>query len=277
MNLLLRPPREDEWPVCRMLLPETFGDAAGREYLLALRAQAPRVVAAASFRQGADSLRCLRLHVVPSMRRCGVGSRMVEHLALNGERALEGSVEITREQAAVVFCERNRFGRVDGLTIVEGDLGEMREHLLALRARLTPPEGASVTPIREAPADEVARLHARYVAHDDEWNPWRTLVAGTAVKEHSLAAMVKGRVAGILLGELEGATAVVRSRVVEPSHQGGWVNAMLLAEGLDRAWNAGARRVRFFYTDSNRDTQKLAGRFRAEIVSVMARFLRPAA
>jgi hypothetical protein len=43
--------------------------------------------------------------------------------------------------------------------------------------------------------------------------------------------------------ELEGTTAVVRSRVVVPRHQGGWVNAILLAERLDGAWNAGARTV----------------------------------
>jgi hypothetical protein len=90
----------------------------------------------------------------------------------------------------------------------------------------------------------------------------------------SPVVMIDDRVAGILLGELEGATAVVRSRVVVPGYHGSWVNVMLLAEALDIGWAGGGRRARFSYTDSNRDTQKLAIRFRAEVTSVIARFRR---
>ena len=46
-KLCLRPPRDNEWPICRMLLPETFANPASRTYLLGIRDEAPHIVAAA--------------------------------------------------------------------------------------------------------------------------------------------------------------------------------------------------------------------------------------
>jgi hypothetical protein len=154
-------------------------------------------------------------------------------------------------------------------------MAEMRDYMRRLRGRIVTPRGASTIPLSEAPVDQVARLHARYVAQEGELNQWRGLVARSPEMEMSPVVMIDGCVAGILLGQIEGATAVVRSRVVAPGYHGSWVNAMLLAEALDIGWAGGARRARFSYTDSNRDTQKLAIRFRAEITSVVARYTRP--
>ena len=274
MKLGLRPPREDEWRICRMLLPETFADVTSRTYLLGIRDQAPHIVAAASFRQGPEALTQLRLHVVPAFRRCGVGSQIIEHVARSGARSISGTVEITKEAGAVEFCERNHFDRVDALTNVEADFAEMREYLSRLRGRFAPSRGARTVPLSAAPVDQVAQLHAQHVAQEGELNQWRGLVAHTPEMDISPVVMIDGRVAGILLGELDGPTAVVRSRVVAPGYHGTWVNATLLAEALDIAWAAGIRRARFSYTDSNRDTQKLAMRFRAEITGVVARFTR---
>ena len=189
---------------------------------------------------------------------------------------MEGIVDVTKEPAAVGFCERNRFERVESFTTVEADMAEMRDYLGRLRARLAPPPGARIIPLSAAPVDQVAQLHARYVAQESELNRWRWLVAHTPKMDISPVVMIDDRVAGILLGELEGATAVVRSRVVLPGYHGSWVNVMLLAEALDIGWAGGGRRARFSYTDSNRDTQKLATRFRAEVTSVIARFARRA-
>jgi len=274
MKLCIRPPRENEWAVCRMLLPETFGDVASRSYVLAVRDEAPRVVAAASFRHAHQAITHLRLHVIPGFRRLGVGSQLVEHIARGDARSMEGTVEITSEPAAVAFCERNQFERVESLTTVEADIAEMRDYTRRLRLRLGQPAGACVMALADAPADQVAELHARYVAQEGEIDRWRGLVAQTPQMGISPVVMIDGRVAGILLGELEGATAVVRSRVVAPGYHGSWVNVLLLAEAMDIGWAAGARRARFFYTDTNRDTQKLAARFQAKVTSVVARFQR---
>ena len=122
--------------------------------------------------------------------------------------------------------------------------------------------------------EQVARLHAEYVARAGELNPWRAVIAGNPSLAPSVILLVDGRVEAILLGELEASLAIVRSRVVTPRFQGGWANTLLLAEALDRGWEYGARRVQFSYSDSNRDTQKLARRFKAEVISVLAKFQR---
>lgn len=242
-----------------------------------VRNETPRIVAAASFRESPEAATHLRLHVVPSFRRRGVGSQLIDHVAQSGARSVGGIVEITKEPAATAFCQRNRFERVEVLTTVEADMAEMRDYTGRLRSRMTLPLGARVIPLSAAPVEQVAELHAQYVAQQGELNQWRGLVAHAPEMDISPVVMIDHRVAGILLGHLEGATAVVRSRVVAPGYQGGWVNAMLLAEALDIGWAACARRARFSYTDSNRDTEKLATRFKAEVTSVVAMFTRPAA
>ncbi len=274
MRLHLRSPQDNEWRICRMLLPETFADVSSRQYLLGMRDEAPHIVAAASFRPSPDAVTHLRLHVVPSFRRRGVGSQIVAHLVRLGSSVIEGTAEITKELAAEKFSERNRFERVDALTTVETEMAGMREYMSRLRSRMTLPAGVSTIPLSAAPVADVARLHAEYVAHEGEPNPWRALMGRTSAMAISPVITVNGQVAGILLGEIDGATAVVRSRVVSRDWPGGWVNALLLAEALDWGWAHGARRARFSFNDSNRDTQKLAARFSAEVVSVVARFVR---
>jgi GNAT superfamily N-acetyltransferase len=259
-----------------MLLPETFANAASRTYLLGVRDEAPRIVAAASYREAPGSITNLRMHVVPAFRRQGVGSQIVEHLAENAGHSISGTVEMEKEPAAEAFCKRNRFQRVESLTTVEAAMSEMRDYTGRLRARFELPSGAQVVPLSEAPVDQVAALHAQHVAQEGELNQWRGLVAHTPEMNISPVVMIDGRVAGILLGKLEGTTAVVHTRVVAPAYHGSWVNVMLLAEALDIGWTHSARRARFSYTDSNQDTQKLAKRFRAEITSVIARFVREA-
>jgi len=202
MKLGIRPPQDDEWRICRMLLPET------------------------SFRQRPESVTHLRLHVVPSFRRCGAGSQMIEHVARIGAPFLEGTVEVTKEPGAEEFCEHNHFERVEALTTVEAEIAEMRECMRRLRSRIVPPPEARVIRLSEAPLDQVALLHAQHVAQEGELGQWRGLVAQTSAMGISPVVTIAGRVAGILLGELDGATAVVRSRVVAPGYHGSWVNAM---------------------------------------------------
>ncbi|HZL25074.1 MAG TPA: GNAT family N-acetyltransferase [Acidobacteriaceae bacterium] len=275
MKLHLRPPYEREWQLCRMLLPETFADAASREYLLCLRDEEPRLVAAVSFRRDGDEAKKLRIHVVPGFRRRGVGSYVLASLLGSGLRALDGTVDSLKEPAAASFCERNGFRRVEQLFTVEADLAAMRDYLGRLRARIGRPPGARVVRLPDAPFEAVARLHAAEVAHS-ELNPWRALLGQTQGLALSPVVMVDDEVAGFMLGEVQGTTAVVHSRVSAPAYRGGWVMIVLLSDALDTGWNAGCRTTRFSYLDSNRDTEKLAQRFQARTVSVVTHFRREA-
>jgi hypothetical protein len=90
----------------------------------------------------------------------------------------------------------------------------------------------------------------------------------------SPGGMVGEEVAGFMLGEVQGTTAVVHSRVSAPAYRGGWVTIMLLFGALDTGWNAGCRTTRFSYLASNRDMEKLAQRFHAPRVSVVTHFRR---
>jgi GNAT superfamily N-acetyltransferase len=302
MKLHLRPPYDEEWQLCRMLLPETFGDAS-REYLLCLRDQevdtgfsvagsrlsddnaealrtnnpepTTRLVAAVSFRRAGDDAKKLRIHVVPGFRRRGVGSQVVASLLGSGLRALDGTVDSLKEPGAASFCERNGFRRVEQLFTVEADLAGMRQYVSRLRARIGMTAEARVVRLPDAPFEAVARLHAAEIAHS-ELNPWRALLGQTQGLAPSPVVMVGDEVVGFMLGEVEGTTAVVHSRVSAPAYRGGWVTVVLLSDALDTGWNAGCRTTRFSYLESNRDMQKLAQRFHAQTVSLVTHFRREA-
>ncbi len=140
---------------------------------------------------------------------------------------------------AAEFCARNGFEPIDTLTTVEAGIAGMREWLQRLRERLAIPEGGRIVPLRAAPPDQIAKLHAESVARQGGADHWRGMVAGTVGLDPSVVVMVKDRVAGILLGELKDGLAVVSSRAVAAGFQGGWVNATMIGAALDIAWEHG--------------------------------------
>jgi GNAT superfamily N-acetyltransferase len=275
MNLHLRAPHGEEWQLCRMLLPETFADAPSREYLLCLRDEEPRLVAAVSFRKDGNAAKKLRIHVVPGFRRRGIGSQVVASL-LGGElRSLDGTVDTVKEPGAASFCERIGFRQVEQMFTVEGDVAEMQKHLHRLRARIQMPPKARLVRLPDAPFEQVARLHADEVAHS-ELNPWRALLGQMQGMALSPVVMVDDEVAGFLLMQIEGSIVSVHSRVIAPAYRGGWVLVVALSEALDVSWEEGCRVARFSYLDTNRDTERLAQRFHARTVSVATHFRREA-
>jgi GNAT superfamily N-acetyltransferase len=275
MKLHFRVPYDEEWQLCRMLLPETFADAVSREYLLCLRDEEPRLVAAVSFRRVGDEAKKLQIHVVPGFRRGGVGSHIVASLLGNGLRALDGTVDSFKEPEAACFCESEGFRRVEELFTVEADVAEMRAYLSRLRSRMGMPSGARVVRLQDAPFEAVARLHAAEIAHSEP-HPWRALLAQTQGMAISPVVMVGDEVAGFVLMDVEGSLGTVRSQVIAPAYRGGWVMIAVLSEALDTGWQAGCRVARFSYLDSNRDTERLAQRFHAQTVSVVTHYRREA-
>lgn len=274
MNLQLRPAVEAEWPICRMLLPETFGDAEGRTYLLYVREEAPRVVAAVSFVRNNEAISKLRMHVVPPFRRRGFGSQIIAQLAQMNASALEGVCDVIKEPGTEDFCTRNGFRREEWLTTVEVEITAMLAYLDRLSKRLGGSSDAQIVPLSAAPMQEVAQLHAEHVAQLGTLSTWRWRFAQTPGMGISPVAMIDDRVAGILLGELQGTTAIVHTRVMHPEHRGAWTSTALLHAGLVIAGERGAQRVRFSYVNTNHDTEKMAKRFGAETVSVAVRFRR---
>jgi GNAT superfamily N-acetyltransferase len=281
-NITIRRPRDVEGPVCCMLLPESpEGPVTRRQYLVAVQEAAPQIVGAASFQAGERALFGVRLRVVRTHRHRGVGSRLLRHILEEATRRNAAGVfaraDGRNEPDAAPFLAAHGFRFLGRRTTVEADLAPMRDYLLGLRDRLMAggkvPANAKLVRFSEAPQDQVARLYAEFIQHNPDVDP--AILRHPKFKEKIAASpvlMIGDRVVGILLVGLEGQLTTVHARVVTPELRGGWVNALMMGTGMEDQWNAGARRVRFEIPPNNRDTEKLARRFRAETVSAWDRY-----
>jgi hypothetical protein len=274
MKLELRPPSNaKEWRICRTLLPETFISATeSREYLLCLREESPRLVGAISFLKQGQRLSGLRLHVIPRFRRLGVATRALALVNPEGVLTLTGVLDVRREPEAVLFCERTGFRRSNGITTVEADLEGSLAYLEPLRKKLTSRPALRTAKLADVPLAEVARLHAHYIAHHSDLNPWRASLAEMPELANSRVALISGKVAGMLLSEATDKVGLCRSLVAEAGPMSRWVNLTLLMETVDLLWSRGLRRVQFSYADSNRNTLKSALRAKAGIIAEVAEY-----
>ncbi len=266
-----------------MLLPESdLGWMAGREYLVAVQEAPPQIVGAASFHPQERAFFGVRVRVIRTYRRRGIGSRLLRHILDEAARrkvtVLFSGADGLREPDAAPFLAAHGFEFLGRLTTVEADVLAMRDYLSALRDRLMAggkvPGNARLVQFSEAPQDQVARLYAEYIAHNPEADP--ALLRHPRFKEKIAASpvlMMDDRVVGILLVGVEGELATVHARVVAPELRGGWVNALMMGTATEQEWQAGARRVRFEIPPNNRDTEKLARRFRAETVRAWDRYV----
>jgi GNAT superfamily N-acetyltransferase len=282
-EITIRPPRDIEGPACRMLLPESAVRPMTRpEWLVAVQEAAPRIVGVASFQPRETVFIGVRVRVVRTHRRRGIGSRLLQHIIDEAVRrkmaAVFGRADGLTEPDAAPFLAAHSFGFLGRLATVEADVLAMRDYLVALRDRLIAggkvPANARLVRFSEAPQDQVAKLYAEYIVHNPEADP--ALLRHPEFKEKIAASpvvMMDDRVVGILLVGVEGLLATVHARVVTPELRGGWVNPLMMGTATEDVWQAGARRVRFEIPPDNRDTEKLARRFRAETVSAWDRYV----
>jgi GNAT superfamily N-acetyltransferase len=281
-SITIRPPRDVEGPACRMLLPESVVRPMTRpEWLVAVQEAAPRIVGAASFQPSERVFIGVRVRVIRTHRRRGIGSRLLQHIIDEAVRrtmaGVFGRADGLAEPDAAPFLAVHGFRFLGRLTTVEADIAAMRDYLVALRDRLIAggkiPPNARLVRFSEAPLDQVAKLYADYIMHNPEADP--ALLRHPQFKQQVAASpilMMDDRVVGILLVGIEGALATVHARVVAPELRGGWVNALMMGTATEEVWQAGARRVRFEIPPDNRDTEKLARRFRAETISAWERY-----
>jgi len=276
-SILIRPPHEAEWPVCRMLLPAAFELGSAPECLLALDPDRPKVFAAAAYRVADRVMFALRIRVIRIHRRRGIGARLMEALLTvarrHDVREILVPVDVNTEPDADGFLTAYGFHRTARLTKVDAPAGPMHQYLQRieerlLQRRMIPPDARFVW-LPDAPHGQLLHLFAEYIVHNPDFQPEGVRNAiRRGMMDSSPVLMIDDRVEGMILWERRGELAEVHARVVTPRFQGGWVNAMLLARGLGRAWKEGVRRVRFEFEDGNRDTRKLAARFRAVTVWV---------
>ncbi|MCX6598483.1 MAG: GNAT family N-acetyltransferase [Acidobacteria bacterium] len=265
---VVRPPQPAEAPAIRMLLPRRPGAAAlPGQYLLALQPGTASIVGAASFSVSPAGSTALRLHVIPPFRRQRVGTALVQAIMRSapaaGVRGLTGEVHPMSEPDAPHFAEALGFQRLHRLCTMTAPVADLRGQLTALRQRLRQsgriPAAAQLVMLPEAPQLEIARLFEQWISLEGVGAvPTQALTREASAA--SPVVMVEGEVAGFLLWQMQGETAIVLAWVVPPRWSNSWVNVALLAEALDIGWAAGARQIEYDVLDGNHQPTKLAQR-----------------
>jgi GNAT superfamily N-acetyltransferase len=269
-----------------MLLPECFRGAIAPEAFLAWDLERGAVAGAAAFHRHKRETVGMQLIATPAYRRVGVGSRLVERVV---ERARERGDEQIVTAADVVACpEAEPFLRARGFepgvwTLrLEGEIAPVRGTLLDLRERLIAsgkaPRSARIVESRELPAEPLRQWYEQTIAPALHGRPELAGYILTAPGFDATVLLVDDAPVGMLAGirnDGDGC-ATLRAVAVDPRVRGGWgwANALLLASGVDRAWSAGARRVRFETEERNWRVLPTAGRAKANVVAKSAWFSR---
>jgi GNAT superfamily N-acetyltransferase len=285
VEVTIRRPRDAEGPACRMLLPEgRLGPRGKREFLVAVLGTGPQIAGAASFQPRARAIVGVRIRVVKSHRRQGVGSLLLRNIldeaALRQAEATFANADGRTEPDAAPFLAAHQFRFLGRITTVEAEMLAMRDYLVGMRDRLTAagkiPSDVRLVRFDEAPEDQIAKLHAEFIQHSPEADP--AVLRNPKFRMQTGASpvlMMGDRVAGFLLVGLDKEVCTVHARVVTPESRGRWVNALLMGAAMEDQWNAGGRRVRFDIPPGNRDTEKLARRFGAQTISAWDAYTRP--
>lgn len=271
-DITVAPARETEAAACLALLPEAVGLAV--ELLIAMRGASIVGAAALWWRNDSDPPGFpLAIHVLPLERRRGVGRRLLNHAI---EIALDDAIGFWSRGAvmdggsgaaflsACGFVPRRREHHFDAA--IDMLLADVSPRAGKLRDRNRVPSDVTIVPLAAAPLDEVGRLLARELGAA----PLATIErlrrrahGPDNAGDRSRVAMRDGNVEGAILWRIHEGVAIVEARVVHSRARGGWLNVVLLEDGLMRGKAEGLKRLRFHCEDTVRDTLSLARRCEA--------------
>jgi GNAT superfamily N-acetyltransferase len=283
-SVVIRQARPEDAPICRMLLPDTAHRGLHALYIAAMP-QRPYVAGAACALRAPDRLESVYVHVIPPLRRRGIGSLLLHYILAIATAANATSVsgwsDVCQETAAPPFAAAHGFTPGARLTTVECDPDVVYAYFDRIRSRWQRPGQAQhchIVPLREADRDAVARLWNTYIA---ERPGFRTDVIAaelqSGVFDDSPVLLHDGAVAGFLLLRFEADWGWVVAQVIAPWARHGWAAAALNVAGCDVARAHQARRVRFDWREGVQYTSKLAQRLDARVVRVLQKFTRSVA
>ena len=268
-DIIVTLPPETEAAACLALLPEAVNSPV--ELLIAKRGYAVVGAAAIWWRNDSDPAGFpLAIHVLAPERRRGIGRWLLEaaiDLALDDalgfwsrSAAMDGAPDAAF-LAACGFQPRRREHHFEAA--IDALLADVGPKARRLRDRGRVPDDVRIVPLAEAPLEEVGHLLSRELGSV----PARVLErlrrradAPEDIADRSRVAIRNGQVEGAILWKIQDGVAIVEARVVHPRNRGGWLNVVLLEDGLVRGKAEGLERLRFHCDETVRDTLSLAKR-----------------
>lgn len=279
--LLIREPREPELPLCRMLLPESCANPVARHFRLAFIGQPEKLVAALSYRDDATALGGIRIHVIPTYRRCGIGSRLLEYAAEQAayfrRSRMFADADLNSETAAEPFLTSQGFHKLGTITFAEIGIQDLRTSMEAGRERLQSavhnlPPPIRVVDLSEAPIQEITRLYAEHVAHMQALAGLRDVIPLDRATE-SIALLINEKLAGFVLARVDAGVLHIPAWVVTPEFRGRSIGFALLNKLAARV-RGRVERLRFEFTDAAVVTARMLGVPGCRITKIAARFQR---
>jgi hypothetical protein len=284
-TLTIRPPRDDEYPVCRMLLGAEAVRPPWARFLLAVQDDAPFVVGAATYGIGSRWTHGVRVHVIAPCRRRHIGSRLLDTIVAGardrGHDGLLAFVTSADDSAAEPFARARDFERKDGLSTVRCLMKTAMDVVFPLAARLRrarhPLANARVVPLAQAPRNAVVALYLAELNRNPYTAAWSVVdELGSQVYADSPVMLVGDRVAGVLLYRCDFKAKLVKVpvRIVAPEFQGGPTNLLLLDGALKADYAPQLDEIEFDIPEGNDDTQKLAQRLSGRVIRINQSFVR---
>jgi GNAT superfamily N-acetyltransferase len=286
--LEIRPARGAEVGLARRMVPEVFKAAIAPDRVLIARSPGdpqPIGVAAIAWRPwGTPAGFPVHVLVTERARRNGVGRALVRAAAelcrADAER-FHAWDAVDEGSGAACFAHALGFTPHRRTLYYEADLAACGALIGPIHERLRGygaiPQDATVVSLREAPAQEVARLVSD--AFGSRYDAMLASVAGQHCFDVDLSFVLlhDGAVGGALLQRFVGGVQQVEVSVVAPALQCGWAVVVLLREAVCRGLAAGGHRFGFRCEDSVRDTVNLARRVGARLARTAVEYSAPVA
>lgn len=279
--LVIREPREPELPLCRMLLPEACASPIGRHFRLAFAGKPEKLVAALSYRDDATALGGVRVHVIPTHLRSGIGSRLLEYAAAEARRfgryRIFADADLHCETAAEPFLTSQGFRKLGTITFAEIGVQDLRASMEAGRERLQSavqnlPASVKIIDLSEAPIEEITRLYAEHIAHMRALAGLRDILPIDRATD-SIALLVNEKLAGFVLARIDAGVLHVPAWVVRPEFRGHQIGFALLNKLAERV-RGKVERMRFEFTDAAIATPKMLTVPGCQTTKIAARFER---
>jgi GNAT superfamily N-acetyltransferase len=284
-DIAVRRAADDEARACRLMMPETFGPTLAPDLWVAIDGATSLIAGAAAIAWRPVSSPPgfpVLFHVLPPLRRRGVGRALVEAVAracAGNASCLHAWVPVPESGPAAAFLAHTGFTTRKRLLEFEADHPRFYNSVKAVLDRRQAagriPARYRIVKLREVSIDEVALL-----VGDNFHDMHASVVAGIARGlagydgEKSVVLLVDGEVRGALLYAWNDGRPLVDVNVVAPELRRGAANVMLLEAAIRHAIDGGAHSIRFSCEESVIDTMNIARRAGARPSGVALSFTR---